>query len=250
MVSDLVESLGEVEDRVRFLMPTRREYQFAAMAVVQKYVNGYGIKAINEDASAGRTAYSLQYQLAMAYEDFVFFQGVGLTLNTLPQELRGEVSMLVDMRDEKLEAFRDSGKHVTQVCGMLCGVLCRALPQIRKVRVAPMGGKWLYAPLLSAVMAIRDFECTGIIADAGAETYLAAAKGLAVIELVPATEPEAWRTKWNNILYRRIAGVRIESLGDNGKSLIDGAIASVESMLKEIYRECQQPEVVPEVFPE
>lgn len=193
-------------DNIRFLMPSQREYQYAAMAVVQAFVNGYANRCKVTDVSEGAVTYAMHYELMMREHDLAWFEACGLKLDSAPQ--RGlaidSISMDIDLTDDRLERFRTSGKHITQACGLMCGVLCPALPVVRGAALRTGDWVWLTSPDEDTVAAIKDNEVTGVVGLAGPATYLAAARGLAVVEWTAQLDSPNWLTKWQNILYRRI----------------------------------------------
>jgi hypothetical protein len=237
-----------VVDCVRFVMPRDREYQFAACAVMQKFVNLYTVHKANEDlvVSGGRGVYELHYELDMPYADVFFFEAIGLELIRKAEKLI-RPTMVVDFSDAKLESFRTSGLHISEVCGFMCGTRTGPLPKIRRVNPSPDPQKWLYAPPIERVMGLKDGEVMGIVAAAGPETYLAAAMGLAVVELVEPDEPLQWRSKWINVLYRRVRVVEFRrDVPVVDMHLIDRAQESIYGTLQELLL-CSRPQLVPEV---
>lgn len=247
-----------VTEHVRFIMPKSREYQFGAMAVVQQFVNGFQPKSQRNDISQGEAQYALRYCLQMPYEDLAFFvasahdritgkkTSMGLELSQPPEEALDEVTMEIDMSDARLDMLKDTGKHLVQVCGLMCGVLISALPVVRKVQIRYENGyKWLESPTAAALLAVGNKEVTGVIGWRGAETYQAAAMGLAVIEL-DGPEYPAWLTKWGNPLYRRIESQLALGSGfcDIENMLVERTKRVVEAALEEIVRRCQIQEAV------
>ena len=205
-----------VTESVRFVMPESREYQFAAFAVVQQYVNGFADKSRNHDVSGGTAV------------DF-FVHDVGVRLVQPPEPRLDSITMEVDLREEIVDVFIPSGKHLVQACGLRCGVLVPPLPEVRRVRIRQDEGfRWLESPTYQDLVCLSDYECTGIVARRGGETYMAAAMGLAVVELDDSLYSN-WLSKWGNILYRRIQRM-------DDPELVKAAKASVETTIIELLK--------------
>ncbi len=229
-----------ITERVRFLMPQSREYQFAAMAVLQQFVNGFTLKCARGEVAEEGVAYALDYVISGMHDnDLLFFirphrayahTSLALTLSLMPlRELSGPATMEVDMSDERLESLRSSGKHIVQIGGLMCGILTPALPECRRVEIRRGDPVWLWNPTCEELQQVKDFEVTGVIAWRGAATYMAAVLGLAVVELDRPDYPN-WITKWRLLLYRRVEVPHGESAHDV-QHLIDGARESVESCI-------------------
>ncbi len=249
-----------VTEHVRFIMPKSREYQFGAMAAVQQFVNGFQPKSMRNDHTGGKAEYKLRYCLEMPFEDLAFFvspltrklqfggprTSVGLDLHQMPEEKLDDFTMEVDLSDARLESMRGLGKHLVQVCGLMCGVLIQALPVVRKVRIRQNNGyTWLEDPSCHDLLQVRDDEFTGVVGWRSAATYQAAAMGLAVVELDTPDYP-VWLTKWANPLYRRIEIGPGECL-HRGPALMDAELIErtkrvVENVLEEIIRRCRTQE--------
>ena len=211
-------------------MPESREYQFAAFAVVQQYVNGFADKSRNHDVSGGTAVYRLQYELVMPKAALDFFvHDVGVRLVQPPEPRLDSITMEVDLREEIVDVFIPSGKHLVQACGLRCGVLVPPLPEVRRVRIRQDEGfRWLESPTYQDLVCLSDYECTGIVARRGGETYMAAAMGLAVVELDDSLYSN-WLSKWGNILYRRIQRM-------DDPELVKAAKASVETTIIELLK--------------
>jgi hypothetical protein len=226
-------------------MPENPEYQWAAMTAVQVFVNGYEIKNKNMDVSGGTATYAIEYEIVLPADRLDFFLNrVQFKLDKAPQPLQGEVTMLVDLSDERLEAFRSSGKHVARVCGHLCGAEAKKMPDIRRVQVRYSdydegGFAWFEEPTCDQLSRLADYQTTGVIGYRGEATYMAAAMGLAVIEL-DTSENSGWLTKYRNLLYRRVVVSEAEKgsgiRSDATKLLVDGARRNCEDVLSELVR--------------
>lgn len=234
-------------DRVLFKLPESRELQFPAMGAVQEFVNTFQARAKNSDVSRGKfTAYKLEYGLHGWAEDISFFRSIGIKLDVQPVEIveGSRWDMVVDMSDHRINAFKDSGKHASAVCNLFAGIECPSLVKITAVAPRIDSPKYLVLgkaarSLLEAatpkfvpgsgeeLIGAKDKEWTGIIGCAGWETYLAAAMGLACIELLPGSRPMSWLSKWLNPMYRVVDGKTPE----DQQGQLDRAIRSIESKL-------------------
>lgn len=247
-----------IEERVRFIMPKSREYQIGAMAVVQQFVNRFQPKSLRNDMSQGEAEYRLRYCLEMDYDDLAFFispladrlssvkprTSVGLILDQMPEEKLDGITMDIDFSDERLDSMRHVGKHLVQVCGLMCGVAIQALPVVRKVQIRQEKGyKWLESPSCADLMAVKDREVTGVVGWRNAATYQAAAMGLAVIE-VDGPEYPVWLTKWANPLYRRIESRANFFCCNEDAELIARTKIIVENALEEIICRCRIQQAV------
>lgn len=235
----------EIIDRVLFRMPLDRELQFPAMGCLQQYVNGFDHKAktaIPQTQVGAKPEFRLVYEVEMLEEHWAIFLRAGLDLKRQPERLDALPDAVIDLRDERILAFRDSGKHASQACWILAGCATPAFPTIRRFD-PPQGGPWgilgdldcgdvwpcvriCADDLLNATMP----RWMGIIARAGWETYLAASMALPVIEIVPAKRPRHWLSKFTNIAYRAV---------DEGSEDILGQIREAARSLERMARERQ-----------
>lgn len=221
-------------EKILFILPVSRELQFPAMGTVQEFVNTFQSRAKNSDVSRGKiTAFELHYAVSCTPEDWHFFEHIGLKLDKQPSgaEQWQNPDMVVNMSEDRLNAFKDSGKHVQAVCSLYAGVECPSLPKIRAVAqltgshrylvvgeeaqsiVGPATAKFVHADNYcecEELVQAKDKEWTGVIAMAGWETYLAASMGLACIEVLPEGRPMTWISKWLNPAYRVIDGRTLE----------------------------------------
>lgn len=228
-----------VTDRVQFRMPKNREYQFPAMAVLQAYVNGFEHKMKQNDVAGVKCAkcglkrttnerclqcgemntvsiatYKIAFNHDMAPEHWNMFMRAGFVLNVAPSELT-DIDMLIDMSDDRINAHVSSGKHVAQICGMLAGTGSSPIPGI--TRRVPRIGDWQWAtidPFITAglpkltgdeIIEMEDQKYTGFIGRASWESYLVAAMGIPVVEIVPEGRPRAWLSKFLNGGYRVVS---------------------------------------------
>lgn len=206
----------QVVDRVLFRMPLDRELQFPAMAVVQAFVRGFNDKMRVSDVSRGVATYDLAWDVSMPEEDFRFFLDAGAKFgNVRTRHLVPD--MIVDLTDERLEQYKDSGKHACQVCGIMSGVACMPVPSLRQVMPRLKNKVWgvvgakaintdypLVPLTIEHLLEAEAESYTGVVGYAGVETYLAAAMGIAVVEVLPPGRPRNWLTKWQNKGYRLI----------------------------------------------
>ncbi len=206
----------QITDRVLFKMPKDRELQFPAIAVVQAFVRGFDDKARVTDVSRGAATYDLQWALDMSEHDFQFFIAAGATFGRIPAN-NIIPDMIVDLSDDRINMYCDSGRHVCQICGIMSGVACMPVPALRQVRPRLQSKVWalvgekeittdyrLVPIKLEHLLAADDESYTGVVGMASVETYLAAAMGLAVVELLPVGRPRNWLSKWQNKGYRLI----------------------------------------------
>lgn len=238
----------EIPDNVLFNMPKDRELQWAAMTIVQKWVNNYEIRMEKNDASSGRAQYVLRYELGMPNEDFQIFRRAGLELRQQPGMLTGHPDMVIDLSDERLNRWKDSGKHVNQVCGYMCGEEAIAVPLIRRVHPG-LGGRWgvlaprdsisLYGEVITEEDLFKavDGEWEGIIGYADWRMYLASAMMLPTIEICPNGRNKRWLSKFCNLGYRMIQAEQGNDIG----SRIESAQQSIRAMLRrKVEAKCSQ----------
>jgi hypothetical protein len=221
-------------DKVLFKMPTDRELLFPAMAVLQHFVNGFDNKMKANDVSHDKeTEYRLRYDVEIAGPDWGLFERLGLKLNQGPVPI-GLPDMIVDLREEKTLQFRESGKHVCQVYGVLSGVGCPPIPTTRKVAPDFSGGSWVSVGQIPGMKEITGEQLldtvsgqySGIVGRAGWETYVTCCLGLPVVEIIPADRPRQWLSKWTHQHYRMV----VES--DHVARDVRSAIVSLNAWLK------------------
>ncbi len=218
-------------DSMHCILPSQRELQFAAMAVLQSYVKSYEqrMKAsiVKPDGKPLDDAkFILNYSLDISEEDLQFFYDAGLQLAYIPQKERVQLpAMLLDFSEEAvLPIVESTGKHVCQVYGMLCGVEDLPLPELPKVKPrlannhngiwgilpgveinTPFGGGQVVPIDGRALCVARDGQYSGIVGLAGWETYMSCAKGIPTIEYLPEGRGRTWLSKWAMITYRAIS---------------------------------------------
>jgi hypothetical protein len=207
-----------------FLMPTDLELQFAAMAIVQNYVNGYAGRARDPAYNPGQANYILQWRTS-PNTNWDLFTKAGLVL-CIPRSEEEVVSipdLVVDLREEKLDPALWPGKHACQAAGVLAGVAPPPLPVVRRVKPCYNADQWVVVAKdaseilamfnlpcaisidIDGIVAAKDGAISGVIGVAGAETYLAAAMGLPVIEIQPEGRPRNWLSKFTAPHYRMVA---------------------------------------------
>lgn len=231
-------------DYVHFIVPKDKELQFPAMATLQEFVNTYVVRAKNNDTSRGKQTTVLEYTVDMPEEDWLFFVALGLTLQHLRYShlARTHPDMIVDMSDDKLNAFKGGGKHATSVCNLLAGVQCPAIPKIKAVAPRMAGHRWLvvgqeleylvgqdstrfFMGTGEDLLRAQDNEWSGVIAHAGRVTYHAAAIGIGVVEILPQNRSVAWLSKWVNTAYRVVSAY---TWGPEQLGQILRAVSSIE----------------------
>ncbi len=194
-------------DEVLFRMPKDRELQFPAMAVLQSFVNEYDIKMMANDVSRGKAEYQLRYDVEIAEEDWKFFQDIGLELKKTRSKIAWPDAVM-DFTEERINSYASFGKHVSQVCGLMCGVSCPPLPIIKKIAVKE-DQPWLVVGgiAIEYLSGLNHRPDTGLLLDgtycgcigwADWRTYYAASMGWPVIELLPVGRPRTWLSKWAN----------------------------------------------------
>ena len=230
-------------DYVVFQMPKSREYLFPALAVVQAYVDTY-----EKRMHVTKTdQWELRYKIDMPAAELAQFQQWGVRFSR-PQDTDCTMrpTMVVDMTDARTDMFRESGKHVANVYHALAGVASAPMPRLPLVKPAKTPFVWGVIGAVpgaetvadavgmsqvkrlsgDALAGVGDGELTGVVAVAGWETYLAASKGLAVVELTADDAPRMWLAKWFNRGYRRLAASTATP------QALQAAMKSVEVMLQ------------------
>lgn len=219
----------KIVERVKFIMPKNLEYQFPAISTVQEFLATWDKKMKDSDVSGGVATYALEWCIDMSAEDMSFFHKAGLVLAKEENRVDGITNpdMLCDFSDERIDRFKDSWKHVGQVCQILCGGHnAHFLPKLRTVQPR-LSGAWAREPYAESLLSLKDNELTGIIARAGRASALAAAMGLGVVEIVPWDRPLTWLAKFDSRYYRVIRG------SDEYDSCIARAVKSVEMIVKD-----------------
>ena len=219
------------QDRILFLMPCGLEYQFCVWACIQQYVNTYP-QRMAAGAEVGQ--YDFEYEVR-GPSDLDLFRRFDFQLNKLPVAELTKPTMLVDLTKDNLDKFRDSGKHLSQVCGILSGTGDHPPFPVFTKRRKP-GKEWIVVdgddgPNDDFVGQMLDptFSVAGVIGNAGWKTYLAAALGLGVVERVPESRPRNWLSKWANPFYRAYQGEVASDLMTQAIRSIEGAIKMAES---------------------
>lgn len=220
-----------IEDNVLFRMPASREYQFAALAVAQVFVEYYDKKMeINHVLPTGNYKFRLHYQLDMPDTDLEFFKAIGLELKTEP-ELLDHVDMDLDFTEDRVMQFFAFDRHVCQICGGLSGVQVNPAPKIRTVksslerRVLMLDDLAVPADVL---MHAQDDEISCVVGRQSWLTYWSAAMGLPTIEIIDESTRRAWLSKWYSPVYRQIETRHI--------NLLQQAIEDLEEVTAEIRR--------------
>lgn len=224
-------------DRVLFIFPNDRELMFAAMSVVQEFVNTYDNKMAINDVSGGTAQYVLEYGVEAVSGMWEFFQKAGLELK-YPRKLIEDPHMIVDMSEKVLARFTDPNKHVAQLYGSLCGIGCSPLPTLRRVypRLNNHRWAWVTQPMFSEpfsydilaeesqLLNIKDGEYTGFIGWAGWQTYLTCSYGMPTIEILPPNRSRQRLSKWSSMHYKMV-----EAGAGNIEAQVHQAIEAVEA---------------------
>ena len=212
-----------IVDRIRFLMPKSREYQFAAMAVAQACIEHYDERPRMQGVPAGYDdKVELQWEIVMPQEDWLIFQQAGLELQgmgtlSFDRPLLADADVEVDMREHILEDHRwRTDHHLAQIYGALIGTETRVTPKLRQVQPGTVWYQLWEVPIVvstvmpmmvpEALLTAGDGLVGGIVGHAGWGTYLAASMGLPVIEVKPPERPLNFMSKWSHKTYRMVDG--------------------------------------------
>jgi hypothetical protein len=211
-----------IADSVFFRMPKDRELLCAAITAVQAFVNTYKEKATK--ANIPGAMYHLLWDWDLSPEDWALYESLKLILVQKPQQLY-RIDMLVDMSTERALSYISCHKHAVQIYGLFCGTLCPAVPVIRQVKPGLVEGHLKiglsedclqysdltlqlaepveFSPVIVESLAhAEDWEYSCVLGHASELTYLAAAMGLPVVEILPEGRPTYWLSKWANSGYR------------------------------------------------
>lgn len=205
-----------VHEDILFRLPHSRELQFPAMSALQAYINCYQLKMKNNNVQPKLPDFTFRYWAEMADEAWQFFLDLGIELHQNRQPI-GYPDAVIDLDEAKLLSFREANanKHCAQICSALAGVEAPPFPKIRQRKpdyqmtnvftllgdVEMIGA----APLaLGELMHLPDGVVGCFIGYQGWETYMVAAQGLPVIEILRSGMSESWLSKWSNPLYRVI----------------------------------------------
>lgn len=208
-----------ITEKLIFRMPVDYEYQFPAMAAMQSMVNSFVSNTQGRDVTGGREKYELFYDVDIPEEDWCFFQKAGLQLSISRSKIKNP-TMLIDLSDARIDKFKDRGCHVAQVCEILSGAALKvSIPVLRQAKPKVDGYLWAWVGrlldceiisrlanagqyTLEDLLRLQDGELTGVVGYVGRETYLAAAMGLLVVEIVTDERPRNWLSKYVNAGYR------------------------------------------------
>jgi hypothetical protein len=231
-------------DHVRFIVPQSREYQFAAMTVIQRFVNGYDEKMRLNHVLPTSSPFELHYELhGLPDEDWKFWQAIGLKLTKMPEPVE-RCDMEIDMREEQVLQFYAFDRHVCQAYGSSCGVEVSPLPEIRTVTpflmrdVDGYGTSRLERVLWldnmdedvaeGHLMEAEDDEFSCVVGERGWLTWWAVAMGLPTIEILKPDESVPWMSKWSSPLYRVIE--------ENHKNLLHQSIHDLADVTLAVAR--------------
>lgn len=230
-----------VPDRVHFQFPKDKELMMAAFSLFQAFINRYDAKMAANDVSGGTAQYKLGYTVDIAPEDWDLLMQLGVRLEYQPMKVpEGTIDMYVDWSDERLEQYKFLGKHVTQACSVMSGEDAPPLPSINRYQCDLSGnGVWgvqkseylrWWVPrgrliTLDELVTTPNGVWCGYLGYAGIETYVAAAKGMPVVEIIPADRPIKWLSKFTNSAYRVVV-----DNGDEERQVL-AAVSSIEELI-------------------
>jgi hypothetical protein len=228
-----------IHEDVLFLMPTSREMQFPAMSALQAYVNLFQTKMTNNNYIVGDTpVFSLRYWCDMSDEDWQFFQSLGIDLKQDREPIQSP-DAVVDLSLQRLLAFDVPGgiKHCAQICSAIAGVEAPPFPKVRPRKPDPLMKRIVTVQSIAGAevisreefMNLPDGVIGALVGYRGWETYMAAAQGLPVIEVLPQGCNPAWLSKWSNPFYRAV-----EADGSMDE-LIQAALANLRGILRWLY---------------
>lgn len=231
----------KITDTVFFCMPKDEELQFPAMSMLQAYVNAFQPRMKANDASHGKATYSLRYAHDMSMEDWEFFRRAGFEVDVQPEEtssLRETAEFLIVMSDVAILPFMHTGKHAGQACAVCTGTQGELFyPRLRRVVMRKDDPVWLDALdvcALELLLDAQDDQYTGVIGPASRFTFLAAAMGLAVIEIVPEGRPMNWLSKFANPWYRYVdAAYDVDSQVTAALNNINGLLGRMVALERE-----------------
>jgi hypothetical protein len=225
---------------VLFIMPTSREYQFPAMSALQAYVNCFQQKMTNNYYMSDNTpVFSLRYWCDIAEEDWEFFKTLGIELKQDRQPI-GYPDAVIDLSLARLLSFDvvSGNKHCAQICAAIAGVEAPPFPKVRPRRPDPLMQRIVAVhafiegtELLSHddFMELPDGVIGALVGYRGWETYMAAAQGLPVVELLPEGCNPAWLSKWSNPFYRAV------EVDHNMQELVQSALTNLKGVLRWLY---------------
>jgi hypothetical protein len=133
------------------------------------------------------------------------------------REAIGYPDSVIDLSLPKLLSFRSSVslKHCGQICAAIAGVEAPPFPKIHirrpdftmqnvfTLKGDPIAGDFREVTI-EELMDMEDGEIGCFVADQGWETYMVAAQGLPVIEIIEDYRQVQWLSKWSNGYYRAI----------------------------------------------
>ena len=231
-----------VREDILFYMPRNREMQFPAMSAMQSYVNCYQGKMQANCVMREVPEFRFRYWCDMSEEDWKFWQDAGIELNQLREPI-GYPDAVISLHDWRIEAFRNNEKHAAQICSAIVGVEGPPFPRIRKIKPDyGMGRIWSLGGIgggslitCDDLLSAADGQVGCVIGYQSWETYLAAAMGLPVIEILTKSRSLNWLSKWMNPLYRLVEEDHIE--------LIDQALSNLREVLQCLLDQDHRPQV-------
>lgn len=230
----------KIHEDVLFIMPSEREYQFPAMSALQAYVNCFQTKMSNNNYVVGVTpVFSLRYWCDMSDEDWLFFQFLGIDLKQDREQI-GYPDAVVDLSLQRLLAFDVPGgnKHCAQICSAIAGVEAPPFPKVRPrkpdalmQRIVTVHPEISGPELISQeeFMRLPDGVIGAVVGYRSWITYMAAAQGLPVVEVLPYGCNPAWLSKWSNPFYRAVEA------DDTMDELVQAALTNLRGILRWLY---------------
>jgi hypothetical protein len=201
-------------------MPKDRELQFSAMAALQSYTAQFQQKMALSHKTPD-TEFKLEYAIDIDPADLQMFFDAGVRLSQPPLQSVSNPDIILDFSDDRLLAFKDSGRHASQLCGQLCGVQDLPYPLMPQIKFGLDGAEWGFLGDLTrlrmvttpysrsidgtSILHAKDGELRGVVGFAGWETFLGVAKGLPTVEIVPEGRNKSWLSKWSSRTYRAVA---------------------------------------------
>lgn len=210
------EKITYIEDHVVFRMPSALDYQFAALAIVQSFVDFYDKKMeLAHVLPTDKVRFRLHYKLeGMSAEELDLFRRMGLELKYPPEEL-DHADMELNFTEDRAFEFFAFDRHVCQIYGGLSGVQVNPVPRVRQVKPA-LDGEIVYIDdaddPLALLMAAEDNRISCVVGRQSWLTYWSIAMGLPTVEIIDADTKRTWMSKWYSPVYRMIEHEHINLL--------------------------------------
>jgi hypothetical protein len=226
-----------VHEDILFRLPHSRELQFPAMSALQAYINCYQLKMKNNNVQPVLPTFTFRYWAEIADDDWQFFLDLGIELHQNRQSI-SYPDAVIDLNEAKLGMFREANanKHCAQICSAIAGVEAPPFPKVRQrkpdykmTNVFSLLGQcdafMVTRPIsLGELATLPDGIIGCFIGYQGWETYMIAAQGLPVIEILRPGMNESWLSKWSNPFYRVVE--------ENALAMIPQALENLRSVLQ------------------